>query len=179
MWRPRPSPARLILVIMSPICLIPSTCSVRYSASKKSQRWASPLLSLALWRSRRLWLTWKESFILNKNAERNSQSSLIQEQPPLPPKVFPTPCCLAWQCLGRHIFPHAWLGTPSASCRAHVLRQKPFGSILQSHGEPGHHGCSRMPAILGLVFVMSTNITQAKYGPIMRSSAVNIAFFAF
>merc|ERR1719341_191997 len=55
--RPSPSPALFILVIRSPMALMPSTCSARYSDSRKSQRWPSPLSPATLCRSRRLWLT--------------------------------------------------------------------------------------------------------------------------
>ena len=53
--QPRPGPTFFILVMRQEISLMPSTCSPRYSASRKSQRWASP--SEALCRSSRLWLT--------------------------------------------------------------------------------------------------------------------------
>ena len=53
--QPRPGPTFFILVMRQEISLMPSTCSPRYSASRKSHRWASP--SEALCRSSRLWLT--------------------------------------------------------------------------------------------------------------------------
>ena len=77
-WRPRPSPALFILVIMSPISLIPSTCSPRYSDSRKSQRWASPQSPATLCMSSKLWLTWRTDFKIILGKKWNIFYSFLQ-----------------------------------------------------------------------------------------------------
>merc|ERR1719494_12622 len=60
-------------------------------------------------------------------------SSPTPGQPPWPPEECPTPCCLAWQYLGRQLFLHAWLGRSSASFHAHVLHWSSSGRKKRIH----------------------------------------------
>merc|ERR1719318_367074 len=63
----------------------------------------------------------------------DSQFSPTPMPPPWPPKESPTPCCLAWQYLGRQLFLHAWLGRSSASFHAHVLHLSSSGRKKRIH----------------------------------------------